>query len=397
MLKKAALLVVFAVVASACTTATLDATTTTTVPAPADDRLVVATTEGSIVVYDDSFEEIARWDPPERSTFRMPTWLSGNRVVFSEASEIGDHSLIAGDPVTGEVVWQVEMSSSPFYFAPAPAGSPWDTTSLRNDPQGGLIAELVDSDGEVTEMGREAPWYTSWSPDGQSLAVHVPGSRVDIITGDSTETILEPSGGFQAPAWIERGLVLLRDEGTNRFLSIWSDGEFDDIARVQGSAVFVAEGDKIAIRVSGDGEEPSGVQAGLRAQELPTIPADRVVAIDLESGAIDTVTAMTSALFQWDPTGERLLFATADTDGLTWQIWTDGATETLGTYRPNLQWVTDLVPFFDQYAQSVQFWSRDSQRVVLAPHTSGGVFTGEADAWPSNEQSLNAVWISLGP
>jgi hypothetical protein len=90
------------------------------------------------------------------------------------------------------------------------------------------------------------------------------------------------------------------------------------------------------------------------------------VTIDLDTGDIQTVTTEPTAMFQFDPDGERLLYGEASLDvGLTWSIWEDGATEELAGYRPNPQWIGELVPFFDQYAQTVQFWSASGDRVAF--------------------------------
>ncbi len=110
------------------------------------------------------------------------------------------------------------METPPLYFSPAPRGSPHATTSLRNDPSGaGLIAETVERSGEVNPLSEESPFYTSWSPEGDLLAIHIAGRRLDVRGSAGTETILSDTGLFQTPVWIDRGLVTLHlIEGTQR-------------------------------------------------------------------------------------------------------------------------------------------------------------------------------------
>jgi hypothetical protein len=194
--------------------------------------------------------------------------------------------------------------------------------------------------------------------------------------------------------WIDRGLILVREIGGESRLSIWGDDDFTDIATVKGSSALVAAGNKVAVRVSGDGESAGGVQAALRTQTLPTLAAGRVSIIDLDTLQVDTVTTEPTALFQWDLTGEVLLIATASPNGLVWTTWTDGSADTLGTYRPNPQWVTDLVPFFDQYAQSVSFWNADGSRIVVGPDLAGSVFTGSIGSVSLEPIDLDAVWVA---
>ena len=344
--------------------------TSTTEPRVADDALVVSTTDGGVVVYRPDGTETNRFDSPSDSFFRQPTWLDETTVVFSE---VGDHALTSRDVVSGEVRWRSPMESSPFFFAPAPFGSDSVTTSLRNNPLGGLLAELIDGEGVAIALGDESPFYTAWAPDGERLAINLPGDRLDVWTDGASETILASSNGYQAPVWLDRGLVVIRDVDSQRYLSVWQDGVFDDIALVEGSAAFVGAGDRIAIKTTGPRTEvdPDGVRAAMRVQKTPSIPTDTLVVVDLETGRIRQVTEEPTAVFQLDPEGERLLYAEASAAvGLEWSIWGDESVIEVAGYRPNVQWIGELVPFFDQYAQSVQFWS-DSGNHVAFPASIG--------------------------
>lgn len=152
----------------------------------------MATTSRAIAVHDTLGAEVMRIDPSEGSIFRQPTWLDASTVAFSEVSVTGNHALIAADAETGDVVWQAEMETPPFYFSPAPRGSPHATTSLRNDPSGaGLIAETVERSGEVKPLSEESPFYTIWSPEGDLLAIHIAGRRLDVRGSDGA-----PGRGF---------------------------------------------------------------------------------------------------------------------------------------------------------------------------------------------------------
>lgn len=330
-----------------------------------DDRIVVSTTAGSVVVHDGVGIEMMRIDPPDGSVFRQPTWLDASTVVFSEASETGDHSLTAADASTGTIMWRAAMDSPPFYFSPAPQGALYATTSLRNNPLGpGLIVELIDHSGVVTLLSNESPFYTGWASDGGRLAIHIPGLRLDIFNGSGSETIAAPAGTFQAPVWVERGLVTLRTVGGTQRLSVWSDDSFRDIASIEGPAGFVASGDRVAIQAA-DLQDSDGVQASISAQQLEAIPGGRLMVVDLGSGEMQTVSTTQVVLFQWDRAGESLLYATLDdaTASFAWHVWADGESTDVDMFVVQPGWVGNLVRFFDQYAQSVQLWSPSGQRV----------------------------------
>jgi len=369
-----AVLIAFGVLVAACQpsetsepTSTADGSTSTTQPEPEVglDRIVVSTVTGGIAVHDATGAEVSSIDPPDGSLYRQPTWLDASTVVFSEISDSGNHSLTAMEADTGRVVWRAEMETPPFYFLPAPTGSRYGTTSLRSDPSGaGLIAELVDRTGGVTPLSDESPFYTSWSPGGETLAIHIPGRRLDVVRGGETETILSETGLFQTPVWVDKGLVTLRSTEGSQRLTIWSDGTFTDIAEVEGPVGFVASGDLVALQAT-ERPDAGSIAAGLRAQLLPTIPGGRLVVVDLATGALDTVSSELAVLYQWNRSGESLLYATVGDEpfSLAWNVWSDGLSVKIASFTLQPPWLSNLVPFFDQYAQSVQFWSASGEYI----------------------------------
>lgn len=257
------------------------------------------------------------------------------------------------------------MDSPPFYFSPAPSGGLAATTSLRNHPSGvGLIAELIDATGTASPLSLESPFYTSWSPEGDALAIHIAGQRLDIKRADTVETILSSTGLFQTPVWVDRGLVTLRTLGGVQRLSLWSGGEFSDVAAVEGPVGFVAVGDLIAVQAV-ERPDAGSVAASLRAQTLPIIPGGNLIVIDSDSGLFETVSSELALLYQWNRSGDRLLYATLGEEplSLVWNLWTEGTDTELATFTLQPPWFRNLVPFFDQYAQSVQLWSASGDHI----------------------------------
>jgi hypothetical protein len=351
-------LVVVGVLSSACQPLQISESTIVT-NGTAVDRIVVSTITGAIVVYDANGDEVLHTDPPEGHTYHQPTWLDDSTIVFADASDVGDHALFAVDADGSGVVWRAKMETVPFYFSPAPAGSAFGTTSLRNDPSGsGLIAELIDETGNVTELSNESPLYTSWSPLGKALAIHIAGQHLDVQREDETETILSETGLFQTPVWVEEGLVTLRTVSGIQRLSLWNDGSFTDLAEVDGQAAFVAVGDQVAIQAT-ERPDAGSLAASLRAQDLPAVSGGRLVVIDLGTGTMHTASSEPAHVFQWDQQGEALLYATGGSNpvSLVWHVWSDGQDEVIESFTVQPQWFETLVPFFDQYAQSVHFWS----------------------------------------
>lgn len=375
-------------------------TRSTVVSDPADDRLVVATTGGSIVVHSIDGEEISRFDPVTGSLFRNPTWLDEETVVFSETDGSGG-ALIAGDAATGDVLWSAEMQTSPFYYSPSPASGPFATTSLRNNPSGGLISEFVDADGNVTPLSKDSPFYTAWSPDGTSVATHIAGSSLSVFVDSKWGEILSPTGTFQAPAWTDYGLVTLRTVDDEQRLSVWRDGSFEDVVVVEGPAGFVAAGERAAVFPTSSADGGS-IAAALRVQNLETLRGERLTVVELKDGSTQLVSTGLVTLFQWDAAGERLLYATVDGDAanarLEWSIWAAGVSTELVSHQIQLPWARDVLPFQDQYAQSVRLWSPSGSHTAFPAIVDGSpVVAIQAVDGTSEVFIQDAVWSSWAP
>jgi TolB protein len=352
--------------------------TTTTTTAAVDtateaavESLVVATTAGDVVVHDVSGSAIERLASSPEGGHRQPVWWGDDAIIATRTSGDG-HALVAFSATDGSTIWEAPMASPPFYYLPSPEGSEWATTSLRNDPGGGgLIAELVDASGTVEQLSTASPFYASWSPDGTRLALHTGGARLGIWDPDRIETIASPTGLFQAPAWTGSGIVTLRTVADGQALSLWSEGGFEDLALIEGPVRFVATTSRVAIQAAGRGD-PGGV--GVRAQARPELPAGRLLVVDVRDGSVSTIEDVLTPMFQWDPSGRKLLYATFD-DGeslrFTWHVWDDGEIVDHASFEAQPAWFRDVVPFFDQYAQSMRMWSPSGERFAFPEVVDG--------------------------
>jgi TolB protein len=379
------LLVAALLLASGCQGSATDTTTTTldgavtTSSVPPVERFVVATTAGEVAVYEATSTTVTRRSVSADGGHRQPVWW-GTDVVVSTRSSGDGHALVARSSLDASVLWEAQMGTPPFYYLPSPAGGPWATTSLRNAPGGdGLIAELVDPSGAVEPLSTAAPFYSSWSPDGTRLALHTEGARLGIWGPDGLETIASPTGQFQAPAWTPNGIITLRATGGRQALSRWSGDAFEDLAFIDGPVRFAASPSHVAIQSAGQ-QDSGGVGVGLRAQEPPSLPTGRLLVLDTADGSVSTVEDTLTPMFQWDPSGTRLLYTTFD-DGeslrFTWHVWEDGTVVDYASFEAQPVWFRDVVPFFDQYVQSMRLWSP----------------TGESFAYPEAADGRSLVTI----
>ena len=360
----ATLVLGLALVTAACTTSQdQDASppvpeNSTTIPTRSETSLLLMTdAAGAVVVIQDNGTVVETFDPPTGARYSQPIWASPDVIVYAQASP-GDNRLEAVRLGEGSI-WSVELDTPPFYYLAAPDSDDTTVVSLRNNADGpGLVIERISGQDAVQVVADEAPFYASWNPDDGRLASHVGDTRVDILDL-STQTIDVNASGFQAPVWLPAGLVILRTRGDDTYLTRWDETSFTDIAKVRGAARFVGSGDRIAIVTGGD-IQTGGVQAS--AQSLPTITSGVLTAIDLDQGTFTSVTQDPTPMFQWDPSGQQLLYATFVNDptpALVWHMWKDGEVTDFEPFTPEPSWFETVAPFFDQYAQSVSLWSAD--------------------------------------
>jgi hypothetical protein len=378
---------------------TVPPSSSTTAPIQLPDAAAITRSDGSLVIIGSDGGERLVVPHPTDGAFRQPMWLDDTTLVVG-SSTTTNYELVALDTNDGTRLWSAPMESPPFFTLPAPPASPFATTSLRNDPGGdGLIAELVDDEGTVTELSREAPFYASWSPDGRSLAIHAGGAHLDVTMEGITRTIAQPTGVFQTPAWTARGVVTLRT-ADRQVLSVWADGDFTDVGSIDGPVRFVASSRRIALQSSAGAA--GGVQATSDTSPVHSLPSGRLIVVDLDTAEVATITASLVPIFQWSPSGTGLLYATFDdasTEGLSWHIWNvDGTTTDIGVYDVPQIWFRDVAPFFDQYAQALSLWSADGTQVGLPGTSSGRPAVVIVDTDDGAQTIVDdATWVTFAP
>lgn len=376
-------------------------TTLTTQSSVLDNRgelLVVATESGAVVVHDGELVERQRITPDDGITFQQPTWLDDESIVFAELPDAGGQPALTSAVVEdGAIRWRIELDTFPFYFLPAPPGADAATTSLRNNPRGGLVSELIRNDGTVEEISDLSPFYSSWSPDGDALAIHEREARLSVVADGRVTTIAEPSGAFQSPAWTGAGLVVLHATASGQALAVWNESMFEDLAIIGGPVRFSATDRRIAIQ-SAEVVQGESVEAGLRTQSLPVIPGGSLAVVDIDSGSITTVSNRLVPMFEWSPDGSRLLYASFGESGSSefrWHIWDDQSTVDLSDFTVQPEWFQSVAPFFDQYVQSVSMWSPSGDRIAYPAvvHGANAVVVEMVDG-SSSTTIPNAVWAS---
>lgn len=240
----------------------------------------------------------------------------------------------------------VSAALTAFYLCPSPCGR-W----LSHLSPGPLGLELGVSDvytGELRIIERGQPLFWAWSPDASRIAVHVE-RRVLVVPmdGGTPVVVTEGAGSFVAPWWTPDGSVVFAEDG--RLRAFGPDGEVTDLPVQSTTGRFALD--------------PDGRRIAL-VEVVDDVP--RLVVLDLLTGERDTVVdAERTAAFFWSPDGRRLAaLVLAGRREFCWVVFDGAETVRLPPFRPNMGWLREVLPFFEQYAQSHAVWSSDSTQLV---------------------------------
>lgn len=135
------------------------------------------------------------------------------------------------------------------------------------------------------------------------------------------------------------------------------------LAEVPGPVLFSASpgGERLAVLSLSSSEV---IEAATDA--VPAVPPGVVSVIDRTAGTIEAVTRRAAVGLWWSPDGRSLLLLSPGGDArVEVAVWRDGETRSLGAIELEPAFVREVLPFFDQYAQSLRLWSPDSAAVAL--------------------------------
>lgn len=257
------------------------------------------------------------------------------------------------------------------------------------------------------------PSYFSWTPDSQRLLLHTGGSApagaLSLWTlGDKQPRKLDAASPavFQAPAWLDDGrtaIAAIEDDQGVALARLDEDGRLRQrLAATRLGMLFTLA--------------PGGKQIAYAPLGFRSIGNLRIVGAD---GTGDhEVTASPAVTFLWSPDGKRLAYLTRTGDdgqngpraqaagvvrvalrqeaapNLTWNILdvASGRTRPLTQFVPSTEFL-NLLPFFDQYAQSIRLWDKTGRYLVYADDR--GVWTLDTDTAAAKkvDDGVVAMWI----
>lgn len=331
---------------------------------------------------------------PDGPSCQFPAWSPGADRLAAVGSD-GARGLVVVVPdqegATPTIVYN-SVLRPPFYLYWSPDGL--QISFLANEPSGGptpgIALHLAPADGStdsrIVQTGQ--PFYWQWTQDSSRMLIHVGGSgnaaRLAFVApdGQTEQPNLATPGSFQAPGISPSGRWLSFAEATDAGSQVVAlrpaDGQRHTVPHRGLAAMSWSPTADLLAFISPAADSPFFFFGPLRL-------------LDVETGAVDTLTNETVLAFFWSPDGRTIAYLTRNDDSPRPQADTSfvlvgngrpqdhpavllrlalvdvasGARQTLATFQPTAVLLTQFIPFFDQYALSHRLWSPASDALVL--------------------------------
>ena len=329
--------------------------------------------------------------------FGFPAWSpDGSRiaVVGQTDADAAVYVFEAGASIEPTIVYR-SADRPPFYLYWTPDGA--RISFLTTEPVDlALRVALADASEEASVMRRGAPLYVDWiAADRALLHVGVGGDafvgRVD-VSGAEVGSAFEGTGVFR--------MATLTNDGRYLAYATSEDGITGEIV-IDGTtgAPFEVFG-PAAMLFDPTGSSLAAIAADEPAAEPVPIPLGPLKLIDPASGAVRTLLDGPVVAFFWSPDGKTIaallvpggdagpvadagvalppgwLPVGAEADGVSLRLVfvevSSGAVRAERTVGLAEQFVSQLLPYFDQYALSHRLWSSDGAAILLPLVSSTG-------------------------
>ncbi|MCL4266716.1 MAG: PD40 domain-containing protein [Anaerolineae bacterium] len=352
-------------------------------------RIVYIDDEGQIVTI------AADGSAPRRLTngaaiFQFPTWApDGSQIAAIGSNNLGGAVFVLADTDQNQEPLSLYLSrrAAPFYLYWSPDSQ---TVSFLASDNQGMALYLAAADGAAESRKRTTggPLYWQWTADSQQLLIHSgfagAGARLELLeaAGEKDGSQIANPGYFQAPGISGDGRLLAYAEETGALSSRvvvnnLQDGASQTQSHEGGSILSLSPDANWLAYISPDKPGETEFIGPLRLMNTIT-------------GEIRLLSQNDVAAFFWSPDGRYLAAFLPNLPGGDINVALPGKTSAktasqtrlptlnlvifdvasgngrqLLTFIPTLTFISQLLPFFDQYALSHRLWSPASDALVL--------------------------------
>lgn len=373
---------------------------TPTIPAASspEGRIAYVNEEGALNTISAAGDEQHALGQGDAMSFLFPAWSpDGTQIAALGAGDAGGGVYVFADEAgsDGSELY-ASRSGAPIYLYWQPDGT---AVSFIASAEAGLNLLLSPSSGEGDSrlLFAGQPLYWDWLGDDGHLIVHSgpPGSDgrlalIDAEEGDGAANadIADP-GFFQAPGFSAGGQYVAFSEfdGAERRLAV-RNLDTDDTFRAAHDGAVALGWSPVDERLAYISPQQSarGVAASYygplrlldaRSEQVRMLTQERVLAFfwapdgrsiayftlaegmgeQVAEGQTRQTMARTSGKVRMQHDEVRLTLSLIDADG--------GDPQHIIDFRPSELFLTQFLPFFDQYALSHHLWSPDSSALVL--------------------------------
>ncbi|HRF50859.1 MAG TPA: hypothetical protein PLC98_24735 [Anaerolineales bacterium] len=321
--------------------------------------------------------------------YGMPSWSpDGEYLAFAAISGTGqgfpiDNQVLLVDRDGKPVRSVYDDTHIPVYYNWSPDSAQIGvlTQSATNQVFALRRVGVDGTGGEAIDVGN--PLFWAWAPDSGSLLVHASHTRLAALSLDAVVQERDlglPLGFFATPA--------ISPDGRHALAAVATGPSTQELARIDlstGAAQSLsAVTNQAAFTWSPDGARAALVDLGL--DNKYGFPAGPLTVLATADGTVETTVDEDVIAFFWAPNSKRLAYLAlvdpkdgASTPNITLKLldvggWTPR--EVL-VVSPTGTYLTQVVPYFDQYNQSTTPWSPDSSSFVLTyqeSQNSAGVY-----------------------
>lgn len=261
---------------------------------------------------------------------------------------------------------------------------------LANHPVSGLALHVASEAQEDRIIAQGAPFYWQWAGDNQYLFIHtgLTGERARLgytsVNEDTLENNLAPPGVFQSPGISPSGdYIAYAEDHPVRGTQVI----------VQNNPLVNSEHLRREIRYEGAvalGWSPAEDKLAFISPARDAMSVyGPLKLLEAESGLLEELTEATVLAFFWSPDGRYIAYLTPlsqnapgrvsemDQAKVDQKIQGSALFELrvielstrqdtlIGAFTPTFLFVSQFLPFFDQYALSHSIWSPQSDAIVL--------------------------------